>query len=186
MRFQFISDIHLELLNKPQIKRITQMIQKRAEIMVLAGDIGNPFHPNYFEFLQLMSDKFTKIFLIAGNHEYYKNKIQPTKQKITQLFPNISFLDNSTEIYENYNWIGTTQWSHISNINYEINDTTMIPKMTIPLYNSLHVESKLFLQESLNASINKSIVITHHLPFTQLIDDNYKTYPMSNYSRRFR
>jgi len=42
MKIQYISDIHLEFLFKNSIKHINYLLQPKADILVLAGDIGNP------------------------------------------------------------------------------------------------------------------------------------------------
>ena len=69
---------------------------------MLAGDIGNPHHMTYSKFLTEISAKFKKIFLIAGNHEYYGNELEDTRQMIHRIvdkLDNISFLDNTFEEY---------------------------------------------------------------------------------------
>jgi len=89
------------------------------------------------KFLETTSHKFEKIFIIAGNHEYYNNDIIKTKEHISLIcknYKNISFLDNSSEYYKNYNFIGTTLWSHITKPAFVINDTKLIKNFSIPEY----------------------------------------------------
>lgn len=182
MKIQYISDIHLELLKKKAIKYITNKIIPNADICILAGDIGNPManDNHYNNFLQEMSTKFKKIFVIAGNHEFYGNNIHATKEKLIEIcekYPNISFLDNQYEDYEGYRWLGTTQWTHIRNSENKINDVYSIKDFDIEQYNNLHSECCNFLNESLkeSKSLNiKTIVITHHLPIYSLTAPKYK------------
>ena len=171
MKIQYISDIHLELTSK------SINIIPIADVLILAGDIGNPYEEKYYNFLLDITSKFKKTFIIAGNHEYYKHNIIDVKSKIKDIcnkLSNITFLDNSFEDYNNYRFIGTTLWSKITNTFYTINDITEINNMTIEKYNLLHNECLQFLNEILSNSIDKKvIVITHHLPIYELTHIKY-------------
>lgn len=196
---QYISDVHLELLFKNSIKMLKHYLQphKQAKILILAGDIGNPYTTDYKHFLQDMSRRFPKVFVIAGNHEFYSNKIHETKLKIKEVCDdinttdsntNVSFLDNSWEDYEGERFIGSTLWSHISNPQYQINDTKQIKDFDVDVYNALHEESKAFLERAfLSCKIDniKANVITHHLPFYELTHAEYKGHFYANYSQWF-
>ena len=151
MRIRYISDLHLEFIKPNKIQNFIKKIvplkypnqtSSNTEVLVLAGDIGNPFQENYHIFMQHISKNFKKTYCIAGNHEYYGNKkIEDTREHLINYFKqydNISFLDNQIEIYENYRFIGTTMWSHINNPEYEINDVYSIPGMTYKKYNKMN------------------------------------------------
>jgi predicted phosphodiesterase len=191
MKIQYISDIHLELLFRNSIKSFNKIFRANAEILILAGDIGNPYKNEYKDFLEHTNNIFTKIFLIAGNHEYYSNGIDETKEKIKEIckdFNNISFLDNSYEDYQNYRFIGSTLWTHIDKPAFIINDTKMIKNFTIPKYNKLHFEAKDFLEATFDQCKKdniKAIVITHHLPFYKLTHPNYQNSLYINYRQWF-
>jgi predicted phosphohydrolase len=191
MRVQYISDIHLELLSPKQINEFNNNFKPTAEICILAGDIGNPYDKSYTDFLFFCNKNFKKIFLIAGNHEYYKNKVTDTKKKISSIcveFENISFLDNSFEDYKGYRFIGSTLWSEIKKKQFTINDTQMIKDFNVDGYISLHNECILFLDNTLaNCSNNsiKSILITHHLPIYDLTVEKYRDSFYSNYNQWF-
>jgi len=63
---QFMSDLHLE--------RIAYEfdIPKSAPYLALAGDIGRPEDFDaYAAFLRKQCDKFDRVLLVAGNHEFY-------------------------------------------------------------------------------------------------------------------
>ena len=97
---QYISDIHLEFLHIEAVESIIRKIIPIDPIMVLAGDIGNPFSKNnyYEKFIEEMSKKFEKVFLISGNHEYYHNNIDMVEEKIktvTSKYNNVTYLQNS-------------------------------------------------------------------------------------------
>jgi Icc-related predicted phosphoesterase len=193
MRIQYISDLHIEMMNIRRFKQICEKISPKCEILVLAGDIGNPMliTQNYKSFLDIMSKKFKKVFLITGNHEYYGNDIYKTDEYIANICSskgNISFLNNATELYNGYRFIGSTQWTRINEQRFLINDFTYINNMSVERYNDMHQKSRDFLKKSVNdATLNneKSIVITHHLPLHELTNEKYKTHHMMKYQQCF-
>jgi predicted phosphodiesterase len=191
MKIQYISDIHLELLFKNQIKTFDYLFKPIADICILAGDIGNPYDKSYKEFLKKINTQFKKIFIIAGNHEYYNNDVSNTKQEISLIcsqFENISFLDNSFEDYNGYRFIGSTLWSEIKQKQFTINDTKIIKNFNVDAYISLHDQCTTFLKKTLEECTSnniKSILITHHLPIYELTHSKYRSSFYSNYQQWF-
>ena len=171
MLIRYISDIHLELMRQPQkfLKKINNT--NNAEVLILAGDIGNPNKSHYTEFLTHCSKLFPKTFVVYGNHEYYRNNI------LTGLtFPNlhnVHLLDNTTYEYNNYCFAGTTLWSNVSDVDCEINDIYAIENMTKDIYQQLHENSVEFIMK-VKESKNTVLMISHHIPLIELIDEKYK------------
>ena len=129
MKLKYISDIHLELypfeMGDPIIQKI--LPESEDEVLILAGDIGNPRHETYDTLMKHVSANFKKVFVIADNHEYYKGKksMEDTLEYMNKYFEqytNITFLDNTYETYEGYTFVGTTLWSKVTNPQYKIND----------------------------------------------------------------
>ena len=192
MKAQFISDVHLEFLSKlPKIKAMDGV-----DVLCLAGDIGYPYSGIYREFLIKMNDTFKKVFLIAGNHEYYnsdkygKHTIHEVNKMIESLIinhklSNITFLNNSYEVYNDVIFAGTTLWSNIQSQNMNdiclMNDFKQIEGMTYDTYKLLHLKSCHFI-ENLLSDVNKDdkskqhkkiVMMTHHLPSFDLIDESF-------------
>ena len=190
MKVRYFSDLHLEFIKPNKIEQFIRKIPSGFdEICILAGDIGNPYQKNYDIFMNFISKNFKKTFCITGNHEYYnKTKtIQETNEFIKdyfQQFNNISLLNNTYEIYNNYCFIGTTLWSKITNPNFEINDVYNIPNFNYIEYNRLNRLSIDFLEDVLQKNEN-CIIITHHVPLYSLIDEKYKTLQMIPYNQWF-
>jgi len=179
MRITYLSDIHLEYISYKGLQYILNTINS-GDICVLSGDIGNPYQPSYDTFIKHISHSFRKTFIIAGNHEYYNEKnISQTKHYLTEYFkqfPNISFLDNSYEIFETYCFIGTTLWSHITHPEYATTDMKSIPNFNYIKYNKLNNTCIDFLINTLKTIGNIStIIITHHIPSKSLIHPKYKS-----------
>lgn len=122
--FQIVSDLHLELVKKP--KKLCNF-PVNAPYLALLGDIGRPHKDTYVNFLAQMSAQYQKIFVITGNHEYYnekKNRHHTQFKRtcaqqnqciadLTQRFPNIIFLNNTSYLLDGFKIVGTTLWTHI-------------------------------------------------------------------------
>jgi hypothetical protein len=181
----YISDLHIELYdNYPEIKN-------DAEILILTGNIGNPYRNIYINFLKSVSKNFKKIFLITGNYEYYfhGNSIKDTDKHIENIIQeknleNIIFLNNKIYDYNNFRFIGTTLWSKINDndqqllspyFNY-ITDFNVLKnneKEIIKNYNTLFDKNYEFLKKSITESHLPIVAITHNLPSYKLIDVKY-------------
>ena len=190
MIIRYLSDLHLELIKETEIENfIKQIIKNNEQVCILAGDIGNPYSKNYDLFMKYMNYSFKKIFVIAGNHEYYNNNktIEETNKYLIDYFKqysNITFLNNSYEYYNNYCFVGTTLWSHIKNPEYKINDLYAIKNLDCIKYNNLNKVSINFL-EDIGKTNNNLIIITHHVPSNNLIDSKYKVSHMEPYNQWF-
>lgn len=190
MIIRYFSDLHLEFIETENIHNfISQINPGLNEVCVLAGDIGNPYEPNYDTFMNFINTNFQKTFIIAGNHEYY-NKTKTIEETNNYLkkyflkFNNIKFLNNEIEYYNGYTFIGTTLWSNIKKPRYKINDVHCIPNFDYLKYNLLNQECTAFLEQALNDNDN-CIVITHHVPSDKLIHKKYKTWSMIKYNQWF-
>lgn len=186
-RFQVISDIHCEL--KPF--NLNTMIPK-CDNLFLAGDIGKPGSKEYLNILNHSSNNWKKIFLISGNHEFYKSNYNDTVKTIIEnvkQFPNIYFLNKNNKILDEYNIniLGCTLWSKIEenyfdDIKNSINDYHMIrdpennyTKIDPNYTNKWHQIELDWLEKELNESKYKNIVMTHHAPsFNNTFDPKYK------------
>ncbi len=195
MKIRYISDLHLEFIKPHKIQKYLKNIKPNIdEICVLSGDIGNPYKDNYDIFMEYIDKSFKHSFVITGNHEYYNNDITETNEYLTEYFKkykNISFLNNSYKIYDNYYFIGTTLWSKITNPLYEINDVHKIKDFNYLKCNQLNILSIDFLENIIkelreNKEINKNIIIiTHHVPSYDFTDSKYLTDQMRPYNQWF-
>lgn len=177
MRFQYISDIHLE--KKTKIK-----LERNADVLLLAGDIGDPSSEEYSSFLFDVSSKFDHVIVIAGNHEFYSKTrtIQMTDHMLRSAANkcnNVHFLNN--EFFDipgtDITVYGTTLWT---NIDYDeaymvqsmISDYRCIPGFTIQKNNSLHAEAKHIFRAGIKPG-RRYVVLCHHMPKKNLIDPKY-------------
>lgn len=187
-RFQLVSDLHIEF-------GVINRVQRFANNLLLAGDIGYPETPAFKEYLQYCSQTFDKVFYVPGNHEYYQlwkktgafQTIDELNQVIDRVFgeigSNLINLNNRSYDYDpNLKIVGTTLWSHIRQDAMKINDSYQIFKaplenITFEDTNRMHSESVRFLEgEITKAKIDgkRLLVMTHHLPSYQLILEKYR------------
>jgi predicted phosphodiesterase len=195
IKLQYLSDIHLEFYNKTQIDEFIRQFKVIAPICILAGDIGYPYSSSYQFFLEQMSFKFNKVFLVHGNHEYYQLKENKNKtmldiiiktEQIVAGMPNVHFLNNSCYDLASYRFAGTTMWSELSDPKYIINDKHVIHEYSMDKINDLHARAKQFIHDTTEKSIldkQEIIMVTHHLPTLKAIHPKYKRY--ENYNQCF-
>lgn len=179
-RLQFMSDLHLEMphLPKPHVERL-------APNLALLGDIGYPSRDTYRNFLRQMSAQFERVFLVPGNHEYYKTtmeKAQEDMQDICRELPNVVLLNPGLVRIPEYNLriLGATLWSNVPtlakcSVETYLNDYFLIHKnngdlLTVEDTNRMHAEQLAWLTTELYKAKDageKALVLTHHAPLIE-------------------
>jgi len=191
MKFQYISDTHLERFTISP-KNIIQKING-CENICLLGDIGSPGTDIYNRFIDYCSITWKNVFLLYGNHEYYqtnKNSLAIKTMKniddlSNKLPQNVYFL-NDNYVYINkltndvkiqlkeqdslkdyIKIIGSLLWSDIEiKISYLMNDYKYI--YTSENIKLTPIQTKQFFQESKTYILNQlkediqCILLTHH------------------------
>lgn len=183
MKFQYVSDLHLEM------SKTLPNIQRQAPNLILAGDIGIPTQDIYVEFLKYVSHQFETVFIITGNHEYYQkhekgldmNQIDELIREICGRLGNVHFFQNEIFLFGSDICIfGSTLWSRITKEEYKtvecfISDYRMIPKLNVDNTCKLHEESVQHLQFALSLYPNRRfVVICHHIPKLSLVLPKYQ------------
>lgn len=191
---QLVSDVHLEFH-----PRLYKPIEPKAPILLLCGDIGYPKKDHrglYWQFIDYYADKFEKIFIVAGNHEYYQganlknfrykpfipiNKMdEMIKEECKVKYKNVSYLQCDSEIYNGVRFIGCTLWTDIDADTFAMmndcnNVYTETGKISRTEMQDLHKKQRLWLEEQLFDTSRPTVVMTHHLPSFNLIDSNFKS-----------
>lgn len=174
MKIQYISDLHLESHNNRMFFE-KYPVQPCADYLVLAGDIIplNQIDQINF-FLDYISQAFTKVFWIPGNHEFYGSNYQSYKSCNIPIRENVFLINNQSVILEEYELICSTLWSNLDLnkrwfLQYHINDFKYIKYQEDYIdaldYNAFHIDALSFLENKLqNAIPSKTIVVTHHCP----------------------
>jgi predicted MPP superfamily phosphohydrolase len=192
---QIVSDLHLEFLQNPPIK-------KTGTFLALLGDICCVADPEdqaiLLSFLKLVCKHYKFVFFVAGNHEFYykENQVnncdfQNTMQgcintltAIAKILPNFRFLNNNsvtiTANGKKYMIIGSTLWTFIPKesgpkIQDLMNDYRKIyiadektRKFTPADATNLHINCYKYIASRIREAKKqgiKAIVLTHHKPY---------------------
>jgi len=202
MKFQLISDLHLEYYNK--FPNLDKIITPSAPNLILAGDICFAKHKNFILFFERISTMFENIIYVLGNHEYY-NKMEDGFHSIKEIetyirakldhLKNVRILQNEFINIGNVVIIGNTLWSYLSKKDMS-GDICMLAntdfirfrnklRLKSSITNKIHLEHKKYLTDILDGfEEHKKLVITHFLPSKKCIDQKYKfdTFNKSYYS----
>ena len=153
---QVCSDVHLEMgdINETQFADI---IQSSAEILILAGDIGDPTELIFDKFIGYCASIFKHVLFVSGNHEYYYKTIEEADECIEQIinrYSNVIYLNNKTFEYEGIVFVGTTLWSLLPENEtmyklFSVNDFKKIKNYSIKKNNLLFEKNLEFLQNNI-------------------------------------
>ncbi|KAH3732121.1 Serine/threonine protein phosphatase [Pelomyxa schiedti] len=185
-RIQCASDLHLETSesNSPFI------LQPSAPYLALLGDSVSVCIPEYRDrfilFLQETVPKFEKIYILLGNHEYYRGTVDETHQhmaEVCDLFGGkVQLLQNSFDDIGDVRVIGTTLWSNIpasaeEDVNANISDYHLISvadpvecrkrNLTVEDTNLWHKQAVEFLTLAIHKAKKSKktvIILTHYSP----------------------
>ena len=205
MRFQYISDVHLEIWpaadpKHPKCEEFYKTIVKpEAHYLILAGDICSKTCSDRLEpFLEYCSNNWRSVIYVAGNHEYYT--IAMTMESVDNWFRetcskylNIHYLQcEELHLDEKHVILGCTLWSKIdSRIPWSalksMNDFRRIlvapgQPLTPETYNELHENHKKWLMATVKKRLVEDkvvIVVTHHVPTSLLLDSKYSGDPLN-------
>lgn len=195
-----LSDLHLELADNPDFIIYKASLLK-GDILILCGDIGDPFLQSYRKLLNSVYRNFYHVLVISGNHEYFQHYkridnhnliVHNNGQKsyttdevdifidsICESFDNVHFLQRKCFIYKNMKFLGCTLWSlGDEKFNDKVNDFKYIPELQ---RTELFHTNVSWLNKELNDNRYINIVLTHHLPSYLLIDEKYKNSKLNSF-----
>ena len=196
MKIQYCSDLHLEFdANADYIKR--NPIKPVGDIIILAGDITylNFYYQRQTEkdFIAYLSDNFSFVYLMLGNHEFYGGDDigildKPFYEKLRN---NVALVNNTVAIHDSDKIIFSALWSKISEKNQNIvsngmNDFRLIPyhgkRFTVKDFNKLHEHSVQFIQKELqkNYENQKVVIATHHVPTKACNSPDFEGSPLND------
>ena len=170
VKFQVLSDLHLE------IHDAVFDFPKKAPFLILAGDVGDPSQETYKAFLHEQADRFDKVFVISGNHEYYGKTLDETNDLISGICSqreDLVFLNQTSyDLDDDHVILGTTLWSEMlddqrSDLTCFMADFRKIKDWSFEKNNWQHAKEKAWLQSAIREVEKKeklAIVVTHHAP----------------------
>jgi len=184
VRFQILSDLHLEVPKSYDIFEITP----KAPYLALLGDIGTVEDDDYLTFLQEQLSKFEVVFLLLGNHEPYHSNWKTTKTKIQQFekearircendkhLGQLVFLDQTRfDVSPDITILGCTLFSDIgpaqaNDVSFGLNDFYYIEDWTVEQHTETHKKEIAWLNGEVRnlaeTEPHRSVVVlTHYSP----------------------
>ena len=186
MKFQYVSDLHLEF--KENYQFVMDNWKSVADILILAGDICSLTKKNNLDlFFDKIQDDYEHIIYVPGNHEYYGKTIDllHTHQNYSvKLRPNITLVNNQTIIIDQVAFVCSTMWSGVTLVasNF-INDYRAIEKFSYKEENRMFSNACDFLQQEFikqKENKNKVVAVTHHLPTYKVISKQFQNNPVNS------
>lgn len=194
--FQYFSDVHTELYKSSPGKIKKFDIKVCAPYVILAGDIGDPFSNLYSDFLEDLSKLYEYVFLVSGNHEYYKTRcsdkcfiedniwmksVDDKIREVCQQFPNVIYLQDDVYHIEgtDISVYGATFWTDIKeeeklDVQFNLMDYRKIPGFNMNIGINKHTNSCRKLEDIVyKYNDRRFVVISHHLPSYKLINPKY-------------
>ena len=166
MKLFVVSDLHLETHTKPDVQTMPH-----ADVLVLAGNVGDFNHKLTREFLAHTTKKYKHVLFVPGNHEYW-GKMKDTQMDEICTQYGILMLQNKMVEIEGVTFAGTTLWSDIRNatprcVGFQ-NDFKFIADFSPKVYTSYFETAIAFLD-----TVQPDVVITHHAPLMQAIPSTH-------------
>lgn len=187
--FHILSDLHLEV----DQQYASLEFPACANHLVLAGDVGRlADYDAYLYFLQKQVERFATVFLVLGNHEFYKESFESGIEKAWRLEKEPCLNGQLVLLYRrrydvpdsNVTILGCTLWSRVpkrssDDIQQKVQEFHQIKDWTTDSHNAAHgADSEWLLREleSIQAENQRAgkdlkryiLVVTHHAPLTQL------------------
>jgi predicted phosphodiesterase len=198
MKLQVASDLHLEFSD-------IRIPNVGADVLILAGDIlviEKLLRPNseqgqkFRDFLGNVSENFTHVIYVAGNHEFYGGGhfyegVDKLRIYCKDNFDNVYFLEDDVKMIDDVLFVGATLWTDMNrgdpltlfHVKQGMNDYRAIkddrngyepirPQQTI----ERHIRSKEYIQTVIeNAELDQKIVVVgHHTPSWQSCAEQYR------------
>jgi len=180
-----MSDLHLEV--GKQYSSFDFPVS--APYLILAGDIGCLVdYELYLEFLRIQCERYERVFLVLGNHEFYGLSRDEGLRRAEALVKEsvlrgrLSLLNRSRvdlELHPDITILGCTLNSHItpetrSVVAMKVQDFRKINGWSIDDHNAEHMKDVEWLKQEVSRIRNEYLdsgkeilVVTHHAPCTQ-------------------
>lgn len=179
MLIQVVSDLHLEFMPSEYISStLPRRLSTNADILVIAGDLGVIHRWDKIAMLlEKLALRYEHILWVLGNHEYYGGSIQEGNEFLEQvkdLFNRrVEILSRKTKTIGGVKFVGATLW-------FIETQEAMTRQYCLADFSAIrdagsifgHAEADLaFLRKEIT---EECVVITHHLPSMQSVNERYK------------
>ena len=110
MRILVVSDVHADFHKDVEIftSKLTE-----ADLLLVAGDLSEMRDSSYEEMVRLLSNKFSYVIHVPGNHEYYGKDmdwVEKMGSAMEALYPNYYFVNRRVVEIDGIRVAGATTW----------------------------------------------------------------------------
>lgn len=173
MEIDICSDLHLNHY-AGMSKEVLDNWQPSGEVLVVAGDTFDAIGSGsrHEEALRRLRDKYERMILIMGNHDYFMSEHDASMGHFRNLCQKLQIdgLENETVEIDGVVFAGTTLWyPWQEGDSYRFSDFRYIQDHQEKV-GVKHLAARKFLA----GLPEKSVVITHHLPSYQCVHPNYE------------
>jgi Icc-related predicted phosphoesterase len=204
MKISLVSDLHLEfgyqelpggevLILAGDIAE-ARSIQRHHHETKLVSDSPNEKY-RCSEFFAHECKKYDRVFYVMGNHEHYHGKFRDTYDTLKYMMPdNVTLLEDEALEYNGVLFLGATLWTDLNRRNpitaYHLKDgmndyhvimhrsdgpNTSYNKLRPEYTCGVHEKTLQYFQIVLSENRDKPVVvITHHAPSFESVDDKYR------------
>lgn len=189
MKITATSDLHLEFYTRNSEFMNIFKNREKSDVLVLAGDVAEYSSMQFcLKFFDYIHEEYENVVLIKGNHEIYRSNFNNIDDDLSEFYSqwsNFKYLEEETVDIDGVTFIGTTLWTDQDKGNPILlqlskgwlNDYNMIKKSTRILtpedtYNA-HKYSRDFIFKEEKKHENTVVVVTHHAPSIQSVNDLY-------------
>jgi predicted phosphodiesterase len=170
-----ISDLHLEFRPGGVSEFYESLHLPKANVLILAGDVGHAGSAAYREFLTLAKQHYPEVVVVPGNHEYYKTGLaglETLRQECEK--HGVHLLQQSSKQLFGVWFHGVTLWSAIDS-DIRTNDFQHVFRDRVD-YLEQFIQDFQWLRNTLATKKDEEhhVVITHHLPTHRLIHSRYR------------
>lgn len=188
LRIQVASDLHIEFYDKNRSPP-NFLIEPRAPILALLGDVGLACTDQLRDFLHAQADRFERVLFVPGNHEYYNRRSTTYcmdeqdrwMQSVCSERDSLHFMDNDSMVLNGVLVLGSTLWSEIPDemlweaeasmndyaLSYNHDAGEEPRRVTAMETRQFHRESVAWLRSRVDEAKRdgrKVVVLTHHTP----------------------
>ena len=120
MKIQYMSDLHMEFRKNRELLKKEIVVEPTGDILLVAGDcmyLNDIILPK-LRFWKWAEENYRQVLIVPGNHEYYQNYDITSHGDSWQreIAPNISYYYNKVVRIDDTDFILSTLWSRISEI----------------------------------------------------------------------
>jgi len=188
MKIQILSDQHIDF--KQNFSYCMNRMIPRCETLIIAGDICPHDIYEHERFIhEKILPNWKNTIIIPGNHEFWGNSSDDeffgSKKKVwTKDGNTCTYMNNDVVEIDGVTFIGTTLWSYIGGdkhfqIQNGMGDYTYIQGNTVDKNNQRFLDNCEFLTNAVKDLDKKAVVITHHVPSFNLINDQYRGHSLN-------